>query len=213
MTARERLRKAVSRCRPNCEWRSRDMIEMRDAAEALLAEPTGLTADEQSGVEVLRAVAVNDGERPATRSAAVVALRAIYRLSHVQAPTLTEGTWAWAVEQMRAGRTVKRHVWLQRSGIMLKVKGGEEIGFAHHSSDFVPYLCDFEATDWEVVPPPEPAHKPCAHCGSRAELHGLKNPEGPHARCTNDDCDCRTRSQATPAEAWALWDRRAGGGA
>ena len=63
-----------------------------------------------------------------------------------------------------------------------------------------------------LAPPPLVAHKPCPHCGGRATACGLRTSQGPHIRCTNNDCDSRTTSKASEAEAWQAWDRRTDGG-
>lgn len=82
-----------------------------------------------------------------------VALREAYRLgcNAGLANKLTEGTFEWAMQQMRQGRVVKR----RSCGIRLWIRDGQMAG-SHPVA-----LHDMVMTDWEIIP--EPKREPEGH--------------------------------------------------
>lgn len=114
-------------------------IDARDAL-AILREAT----DSYDELKRLALAATEDAERNAKR------------LAEAQESRLVEGTFAWALEQMKAGKRVARTIWPRGNWISFRgIDGGliDERGRAA-------FLRDgdlLEATDWRIAAPPEPS--------------------------------------------------------
>ena len=100
------------------------------------------------------------------------------------------GTWAWVCEQMRQGREVRRASWTHEDQIHT---AGGVLRFVVGKENFVVMLSDFDATDWEVVPPPAPAIEP----GTRVWWWRYRNEE-----CQHDEEGTGTYEKANPSRGW-----------
>jgi hypothetical protein len=113
----------------------------------------------------------SNGERDYMRNIAGQALAALDQPKAVSG----EGTWPWALAQMKAGKRVRQSDHVDGGAIGISSSGLIEwidsaTGLPDRNDPFVFEAADFAASDWRIVDEPPPTTDPQPEGGARREM-------------------------------------------